>query len=114
MRPYVVMNLITALASLFLVIVKTNPTISGLTTMMSHHGQFTPEERARTERRIEFLSKIETGSRYLFCVLTFAFLLSALGWESAIAFFGGAKASIVISWLGGSAIWLFLPNYFKE
>ena len=114
MRPYVVMNLITALSTLFLVIVKTNPTVSGLTTMMSHHGQFTPEERARTEKRIEFLSKLETVSRYLFCVLTFTFLISALGWEAAIAFIGGAKASIVISWLGGTAIWLFLPNYFKE
>jgi hypothetical protein len=114
MRPYVVMNLITTLATLFFVIAKANPTVSGLTTMMSHHGLFTPEERAKTERRIEFLSKLETFCRYLFCVLTFTFLISALGWEAAIAFFGGAKASIAISWLGGTAIWLFLPNYFKE
>jgi hypothetical protein len=113
-RPYILMNLITALASFFLVIVKTEATNNGLQRMLSEHGGVTPTERTRIENRVYALARLETASRYLFCVLSFTLLLSAIGWEVIVATLGGAKASIYTSVIGGTVLWFFLPNYFKE
>jgi positive regulator of sigma E activity len=113
-RPYVLMNLITALASLFLVITKTEATNEGLQRMLSEHGMLTAEERTRVETRVYSLARLESICRYIFCVLTFTLLLSAVGWEAIIATLIGPKASILTSLIGGSTLWFFLPNYFKE